>query len=137
MTAGIALDADLDVMTGVNENGFGTIVFTDGANMIIQRVVERLSIAKYQLWFQWQYGLDYETLFKQSRYTFAQMRPLIIAEIRRLILTIDGVEKIIGNVDVSIDEVNRAYRITVPCVRVFCDNAYQEVQIGGIDVNRG
>ena len=135
MSSGIALDSSLDVMVGVNENGFGTIAFTSGANMIIQRVVEKLSMSKYQIWYQWQYGLDYETLFKQSRYTFEQMRPQQIAHIRKLLLSIDGVDSIIGNVDITKDDGNRSIKIIVPCLLIFCDNAYQEVQIGAVNVN--
>lgn len=135
MSSGIALDASLDAMVGVNNKGFGTIAFTSGANMIIQRVVEKLSMSKYQIWYQWQYGLDYETLFKQSRYTFEQMRPQQIAQIRKLLLSIDGVDSIIGNVDIIKDESSRSIKIIVPCLRIFCDNAYQEVQIGAVNVN--
>lgn len=135
MTTGVALDADLDVMVGVNENGFGTIAFTGGANIIIQRIIEKLSVSKFQIWYQWQFGLDYETLFKQTRFTFEQMRPQIISQIRRLILSTEGVQEIIGNVDFDIDYNTRGVRIIVPCVRVFCDSAFQDVQIGAINVN--
>ena len=132
---GMALDSDLDVMTGVNDNGFGTVVFTGGANMIIQRVVERLSLAKYQLWYQWQHGIDYELLFKNPRETFEQLRPQQIAAIRDALLSIDGVESIIGKVDIERDESNRTFRIIVPCLRIFCDNAFTEIQIGALDVD--
>ena len=135
MTTGVALDADLDVMIGTNENGYGTIAFTSGANIIVQRIIEKLSISKFQIWYQWQFGLDYETLFKQTRFTFEQMRPQIISQIRKLILSTDGVQEIVGNIDFDVDYDTRCVRIIVPCVRVFCDSISQDVQIGAIDVN--
>ncbi|GHA66328.1 hypothetical protein GCM10009007_03500 [Formosimonas limnophila] len=134
MTSGIALDASLDVMVGTNENGFGTIAFTSGANMIIQRVVEKVSMSRHQIWYQWQYGLNYEEIFINNRYTFDQMRAQQIANIRKTILSIDGVQFIIGKIDITKDEVNRSIKITIPCLRIFCDNAYQEVQLGAINV---
>ena len=135
MTTGVALDADLDVMVGTNENGFGTIAFTSGANIIAQRIIEKLSMSKFQIWYQWQFGLYYETLFKQTRFTFEQIRPQIISQIRKLILSTDGVQDIVGNIDFVVDYDTRGVRIIVPCVRVFCDSISQEVQIGAIDVN--